>query len=118
MNDIATQLLTEFPNALDYAAEERCGVVRPDGTIWQLANISREPQRGFVMEPRGFLAELDAGATETWHTHPGRDPNLSEDDMAGFRAWPHLVHHIIGIRDGKPAIETYKVIEGDIVVKA
>lgn len=118
MNDIATQLLAEFPQALDWAAEERCGVVRPDGTIWQIANIHRNPVKGFVMEPKSFLAEIEAGATETWHTHPGRDPNLSEEDLTGFRAWPSLTHHIIGVRDGEICMMTFKVIEDGIVVKA
>lgn len=118
MTDIASLLLAEFPNALDWGAEERCGVVRADGTIWQLANIHTEPMKGFIMEPKSFLEEVENGAIATFHTHPGRDPNLSEEDMAGFRAWPSLIHHIIGIRDGKPAIHTFKVLDGGIVVNA
>lgn len=118
MTDIASQLLSEFPEALAPGAEERCGVVRPDGTIWQIANIHREPARGFIMEPKSFLAEVEAGALATWHTHPAGDPNLSEEDLNGFRAWPSLEHHIIGIRDGKPLILTFKVLDDGVVVNA
>jgi proteasome lid subunit RPN8/RPN11 len=117
MTDIASQLLAEFPEALDCGAEERCGVVRPDGTIWQIANIHPQPKQGFVMEPKSFLDEVEAGAAETWHTHPGQDPNLSEEDMAGFMQWPDLVHHIVGIRDGKPTIASFKVVD-DVLVNA
>lgn len=118
MHDIANQLLSEFPHALDASGEERCGVVRRDGTIWQIANIHREPQRGFIMEPKSFLTEVEEGASATWHTHPGHDPALSEDDMEGFRAWPNLRHHIIGIRHGEVTVTSYTVLEDGVVVKA
>jgi hypothetical protein len=36
----------------------------------------------------------------------------------GFRAWPQLTHHIIGMRDGAVTVETFKVIDDGIVVKA
>lgn len=117
MQDIASQLLTECPGALDCGEPERCGIVRPDGSMHELANISGEPLCGFIMDPATFLAEIESGAVETWHTHPGRDPALSEEDAVGFIAWPQLTHHIIGIREGRPHVTSYKVIEGSIVVK-
>lgn len=118
MNDIVTKLLEEFPSALTYGDEERCGVITADGELLIIANIHRKPVEGFHMEPKSFLAAIEAGATATWHTHPGRDPNLSHEDMDGFRAWPRLTHHILGIRDGEITVETFNVTDDGIVVKA
>jgi proteasome lid subunit RPN8/RPN11 len=108
----------DFDIALKFGAEERCGVIAADGSIMEVPNIHEEPVKGFHMEPTCFLVAVEAGAVATWHTHPGRDPNLSEEDMAGFRAWPQLEHHIIGIRDGEPTVHSFRVIDDGVVVTA
>jgi proteasome lid subunit RPN8/RPN11 len=116
MSDIKSALL-EFVEADDLRLEEPelCGLVLTDGTVVQLSNIHPEPQNGFHMDPEQLLARLD-DAVATWHTHPGRDPNLSEEDMSGFRAWPSLTHHIVGIRDGEPTVHSFAVLDDDVVV--
>ena len=76
----------------------------------------KRPEVGFHMEPKAFLAGINSGATATWHTHPGKDPNLSEEDMAGFRQWPQLRHYIVGIRDGQPYVQCF-AIENGILLK-
>jgi proteasome lid subunit RPN8/RPN11 len=119
MSDIASALL-DFVGAagLHYGEPECCGIITAEGDVVQLPNIHPEPEKGFHIDPKAFLEQLAAGAVATWHTHPGRDPNLSEEDMNGFRAWPSLQHYIVGIRDGKPAVATFKVLEDDVVVNA
>jgi proteasome lid subunit RPN8/RPN11 len=90
--------------------EERCGLI-VDGEIIEITNIHDQPELGFKMKPEELL-EYIATATASWHTHPTTDPGLSEEDYAGFTQWPRLVHHIVGVRDGKPAVESYSVIDG------
>lgn len=113
MNDIVSYLT----GSLELGAAERCGVILHNGDIVEIRNIHENPTKGFHMDPKGLLFVLSE-TVATWHSHPGADPTLSEDDMAGFRAWPQLVHHIIGIRNGEPAMTTYRVLDGGIVVKA
>lgn len=115
-----TRKLLDFVEETDLAPgqPELCGVILADGDIMQLPNIHEEPVKGFHMDPAAFLEQIEAGAVATWHTHPGRDPNLSEEDMGGFRQWPNLVHHIVGIRDGEPGVHSFRVIEDGVVVTA
>lgn len=117
MIDIASKLLTEVSaeHALVAGAAERCGLIGADGEVIEVANVHAEPESGFHMEPICFLAAVNEGAVATWHTHPGQDPNLSEEDMVGFLAWPSLEHHILGIRDGKPAVHSFAVKNGRVV---
>lgn len=107
--------LLEFVDLDD--PNECCGVILADGDVMQLPNIHSDPAAGFHIEPKSFLEQLELGAIGTWHTHPQADPNLSHEDMAGFRQWPNLTHYIVGIRDGEPFVEVFKVEDG-IVVRA
>lgn len=102
-----TSLLS--PNQLN----ERCGLI-VDGDIVEITNIHENPEKGFRMDPAEMLESIEH-ATATWHTHPISDPVLSEADYDGFRQWPDLVHHIVGVRDGKPAVESYIVIDGLVI---
>jgi proteasome lid subunit RPN8/RPN11 len=97
---------------------EMCGVVMDNGCVVALPNIHEDPVKGFRIEPKAFLEHVEQGAVATWHTHPGQDPTLSEEDLEGFRAWPRLIHLIVGVRKGEPAVEAYRVVEGGIVVRA
>jgi proteasome lid subunit RPN8/RPN11 len=117
VTDIASSLLAEISaeHALAPGAEERCGLIGAAGEVIEVANIHAEPANGFHMEPICFLAAVKAGAVATWHTHPGKDPNLSEEDRVGFLAWPSLQHHILGIRDGKPTVHSFAVRSGKAV---
>ena len=116
MIDIASNLLANLSeHVCEVEARERCGVIMSDGEVVEIENIHAEPEEGFHMEPKTFLAYVENGATATWHTHPGADPNLSHEDLNGFRQWPQLDHHIVGIRDGKPAVHSFKVVDGIVV---
>lgn len=111
--------LLDFVEAedLNAGADELCGVILADGDVMQLPNIHLEPKAGFHLEPAAFLEQLELGAIGTWHTHPGADANLSQEDMNGFRQWPQLDHYIVGLRDGEPFVEKFAVKAG-IVVRA
>lgn len=91
--------------------KERCGLVMADGTIAEITNIHPEPEQGFHMNPAELVLLVD-DAVATWHTHPSSDPALSGEDYEGFCQWENLVHHIVGVRNGEPAVETYQVVNG------
>jgi proteasome lid subunit RPN8/RPN11 len=93
---------------------ERCGLILKDGTILELVNVHDTPERGYRMDPTAALPHLE-NLTGTWHTHPDSDPNLSEEDYAGFLAWPDLEHYIIGRRNGQLAVSKYIVEEGMVI---
>lgn len=103
--------LTSLLSPID--TPERCGLIINDEIV-ELDNVHPEPTRGFHMNP-AQLVEHVAQATATWHTHPGSDPALSEEDYEGFCQWPNLVHHIVGVRKGEPSVETYKVVDRMVV---
>lgn len=115
VNAINSTLLAELSDALELGTPERCGILTADGHLVEIPNIHADPVKGFHMEPVAFLACLEAGAVATWHTHPGKDPNLSEEDMRGFLQWPMLTHHIVGIRDGEPTVHSFGVKHGQLV---
>lgn len=94
--------------------EERCGIILKDGTIKELPNVADEPHLGFKMSPKALLPLLEDVAA-TWHTHPDTDPNLSGEDYVGFLSWPDWQHHVIGLREGKVVVETYRVENGLVI---
>lgn len=108
MQDIATFLTAE-------GTPERCGIIKKDGAVLELPNVHEEPTKGFRMGVNDILEHF-GDAEATWHTHPGMDPNLSEDDFAGFSNWPDLTHYIVGVRDGEPKVVGYK-FDGDALVQ-
>lgn len=94
--------------------QERCGVLTETGEIIEITNVHNEPEAGFRMDPSELIKALDGEdeVVATWHTHPDADPNLSQEDYAGFLQWPDLVHLIVGMRDGKVEVDIFKVEEG------
>jgi len=89
-----------------------------DGSLVEIENIHSDPALGYRMNPEGVLPFISANAvTGTWHTHPGGDPNLSQEDYAGFLQWPELKHIIVGEVAGVPAAEVY-VVDNGLVVKS
>ena len=105
--DLISFLLPSDPN-------ERCGLILADDTVVEIRNVHGEPEKGYRMDAKEVLPHVD-NIKATWHTHPLADPNLSEEDYAGFLQWPNLVHYIVGIRDGEPAVGTYTVEDGYVL---
>lgn len=115
MPDIISKLLKQLTPE---GTAERCGILTQAGKLIELDNIYENPVEGFRFSPQDSLEHLagDAAAS-TWHTHPGEDPNLSEQDYAGFLQWPDLTHWIVGTRDGEPLAIEYVVDNGLVVAK-
>lgn len=97
-------------------AVERCGLILRSGEVVELPNVAECPEVSFEMDPEALLPHVAADAVEaTWHTHPDSDPILSGADYEGFLAWPDLVHHVIGRRDGKIVVASYRVEDGLVI---
>lgn len=109
MTDTVSSLLEKYTG---HGSVETCGIITAGGAVVELDNIHETPEQGFHIDPKPFLAAVKAGAVATWHTHPGHDPNLSEEDMAGFLQWPNLTHYIVGIREGVPTVQAFVIEEG------
>lgn len=90
---------------------ERHGFVMKDGSIIELENKSQTPEDSYLGDPEQVIKYCD-DAVATWHTHPGKDSNLSAGDHDNFMNWPNLDHFIIG-EDG---ISRYKV-RGKVLIK-
>jgi proteasome lid subunit RPN8/RPN11 len=116
VTDTKSKLLERLSDALAPGLPERCGLVGARGGFHEVGNIHVDPVAGFHMEPSALIDAVEKGAVATWHTHPGKDPNLSDEDMAGFKQWPQLRHYIVGIRDGEPCVVCF-MIEDGIVMK-
>ncbi|WOF44373.1 Mov34/MPN/PAD-1 family protein [Sphingopyxis indica] len=97
------------------ASIERCGFLLKDGTLVEVPNVHSEPEKGFDMDSAAMIEHLEKPLVATWHTHPGGDPNLSQEDYAGFLNWPHLKHYIVGTRDGEVTVECYIVEDGLVI---
>lgn len=111
MPDIISNLTPE-------GTPERCGIVTQRGKVVELTNIHDNPIEGFRFAAEDTLEWLASGkATSTWHTHPGEDPNLSEEDYAGFLQWPDITHWIAGVRDGEALAVEFFIDAGLVVEK-
>ena len=74
-------------------------------------NVSANPLESFELSYEDLDKLDEANSIGTFHTHPGRDANLSYDDYETFMAYPGLIHYIIG----KEGVRTYKVIDGRLL---
>lgn len=78
---------------------ERCGFIDFDNKAIEVSNVSPEPEQGYMMRGEDVITFTETHRCwATWHTHPGRDytANLSVDDYECFKAWPNLIHFIVG----------------------
>src|SRR3546814_11024753 len=101
-----TDTLFPYTTLFRSSALERCGFVLRDGTVVEITNVHDEPERGFRMAPARVLEYVDnPDLVGTWHTHPGGDPNLSQEDYAGFLHWPALEPLIVGTLDCETTTE-------------
>lgn len=65
---------------------EVCGVITRQGKIIQLPNIAKvDPYNTFTMDLRRVTQRI----AYIWHSHPGGDPDPSEQDLALLRVCPY-----------------------------
>lgn len=96
--------------------EERCGLELSDGSLIEIENVAEDKANSYDMNPVAVVPFLDAGVVAgTWHTHPAGDPNLSGEDRSGFLNYPHMVHSIVGLRNGVVTVTRWKVQDGLVI---
>jgi len=89
--------------------QERVGLILSDGRAIEVENLHDDPYNGFDVST-DLLIEYENLIVGTFHTHPGKDSNLSAEDFQAFTNWPHADHYIIG-SDG---IRRYQVRDGQV----
>lgn len=89
---------------------ERVGFVLKSGEIVEVENVCDKPEEGFEVSTAD-LAKYINDICATWHTHPGKDSNLSMNDWYGFLNFPDLDHYIVGT-DG---VSHYRVQNGKVI---
>lgn len=77
---------------------ERVGIILRDGSILELQNVAPDPEESFSVSTEDLI-KFEGFSVATWHTHPNAEAQLSGRDYEGFRAWPDLLHFIVG-KDG------------------
>ena len=92
-------------------SREHIGFVLKTGDLVELENVSESPDETFSFHPEEF-AKYFSQAVATWHTHTGKDANLSFDDYQFFLSWPELGHFIISL----DAVWYYEVVDKTVVV--
>lgn len=76
---------------------ERVGFIIGSNTIVEVPNDASDPENGFAVSPENIDIYVEGkGATASWHTHPGKDSNLSGEDFRMFKAYRDMKHYIIG----------------------
>lgn len=89
---------------------ERVGFILASGELVEAKNIHPSPLDGFCVGVEDLLRYCNR-AVGTWHTHPGKDSNLSMEDYRSFKLWHEQTHFIIG-SDG---IRAYKIERGSLL---
>lgn len=101
----------ELANLYSDTGNERGGYISLSGAVVECPNESPSPDENYLMGCE-TLDDLERMGAATFHTHPGKEPNLSKDDYNSFLNWEKLLHFIIG----KDKISCYKVSERGTVV--
>lgn len=90
---------------------EKVGYIHK-GLVIDVFNISNDPENSFMVLGEDILRwGLHPETTASWHTHPGRNANLSVADYESFLNYPLLLHYIIG----KNEIRVYRVEDGTVI---
>lgn len=78
----------------------------------KLTNVAKDPNNEFEFSETDLALLDEEHVIATFHTHPGRDANLSLADYMVFKNYPRLKHYICGK-------EGYKcfVTQGGILVE-
>lgn len=92
--------------------DERGGYITSTGLIVECENINPNKEENFSLSCDDLEKLENDDVIATFHTHPGKSPNLSKDDYNSFLNWENLLHFIVG----KDKINCYKVTERGTVV--
>ena len=108
------------------APEESCGYLlgTPDGTVtenYRMENIDHSSEH-FSFAPKDQFAALrysrDKGLKilANWHSHPASPSRPSQEDLR-LANDPSIRYAILSLLDGKPTLNSFKIIGGEVVDK-
>jgi proteasome lid subunit RPN8/RPN11 len=108
------------------APEESCGYLlgTADGTVtenYRMENIDHSSEH-FSFAPKDQFAALrysrDKGLKilANWHSHPASPSRPSQEDLR-LANDPSIRYAILSLLDGKPTLNSFKIIGGEVVDK-
>jgi len=110
-------------HAREEAPNECCGLVAArEGQaveVYRATNIEASPLR-FQIDPQEQLrindqideAGLDLAAI--YHSHTRTEPRPSQTDINFAKLWPGVLWVIVGLADGKPEVQTWRIDDGQV----
>ena len=105
--------------------KEACGILikgncRTSPKIYQMTNISEEPIKNYLLDPREqvlLFRELNFDENKIlaiYHSHISSEPYPSSKDIE--LAYPNILYLIISLQDfNKPVIKGFKIHKGKII---
>lgn len=110
-------------HARQAAPQEACGLLAgQQGRVQQVLpvpNVADDPRRQFVMQPEALLRALKRIDAEgqvllaVYHSHPAGDAVPSPQDLRDLgRAYPHVLHLVIGLRGTQPTLQAWHLAHG------
>lgn len=115
MNLDVNSLKKALCNLYNHEGAERVGFILNDGSVIEVRNAAMEPEKGFEVSGEDIIKYATKGnCLAVWHTHPGKESNLSGEDLRAVTQWSDLVHFVIG-NDGVSAYR-YNVEKKAVVI--
>lgn len=90
---------------------ERVGVIKSNGEIVELKNVSGLPDAGAIISTEDLEHLDDPETVATWHTHPEGGVQPSQVDIDSFLNWPEHYHLIID----RDEVGVYFVLDDRVV---
>ena len=107
------------------APNESCGyLLGSDGVVTEnywMENIDHSPQH-FSFAPRDQFAALRYARQKglkilaNWHSHPASPSRPSQEDLR-LANDPTIRYAILSLLDGKPSLNSFKILNGEVVDK-
>ena len=119
---IIDQLISQ---ARQDAPNESCGyLLGSDGVVTEnywMENIDHSPEH-FSFAPRDQFAALRYARQKglkilaNWHSHPASPSRPSQEDLR-LANDPTIRYAILSLLDGKPSLNSFKILNGEVVDK-
>lgn len=107
------------------APNESCGyLLGSDGVVTEnywMENIDHSPEH-FSFAPRDQFAALRYARQKglkilaNWHSHPASPSRPSQEDLR-LANDPTIRYAILSLLDGKPSLNSFKILNGEVVDK-
>ena len=120
--DIINELIAQ---ASKEAPDESCGYLMGVGDVvtenYPMENIDHSPEH-FSFAPKDQFAALRYARSKNikilanWHSHPASPSRPSQEDLR-LANDPTIRYAILSLLDGKPNLNSFKILHGEVVDK-